>query len=258
MNNQPQKEWFFKIKPQEQREDPKDWCILSTENTIVALNIFPADFWHVIIFPKKQNVQDFTSKDEDWKYILSEEEKLDFLKTQESMKEKLLDILNNNPELIINIYKSWIENDSLMSKISWCKERLQEVMQNWNNFKQKDVKFSWIWNYFENRWPHSWRMISTYHTQFIPQFWKSDTIETSDALSYLLTWDRNSGFLKREEILSQKNWIIFEDEKFCAILDKNPSSFGHIAITWKDDNIKSIKDFSSEFSDNFFEFIEHV
>jgi diadenosine tetraphosphate (Ap4A) HIT family hydrolase len=58
-----QKEGFFKIKPQEAWTDPLDGCIVETQNAIVALNIVPASFGHVLVFPKNQHARDFNDTD---------------------------------------------------------------------------------------------------------------------------------------------------------------------------------------------------
>ncbi len=260
MSNMP-KEWFFKIKPQEKWEDFNDWCLYLSSHTIASLNITPSSFWHVIIFPKNQFAKDIISKDTNGNYILSRKERADFLKTSLIVRKNLQEILNNNPEQIINIYKTWMNNEVLMEKINWCRERLQKIMENWNVFLKtqnwKENCYDGIWNSFENRGPHSWRMISTYHTQFVPQYWNSNkTIETSDALYFLLNNSEENNTpptLTREEILNRKNWIIYENNYFKAILESAPVSFWHVAITWKYKNIQYIDQFSLEMYDNFFD-----
>lgn len=222
---------FFKIKPIEEWSNVDTWWIYQTDHTIVALNVMPSWFGHVIIFSKNQLAHDLASQDDQGDYILSTEERKDLWEIQHNLSVLMKDVLSNR-ERIIKVYKNRSKNVELMAKIPWCKDRLEEMILFWKNLS-KSTSFG---DLFENRGPHSGRMIATYHFQYVPQY-ANYPISTQDALSDLLLSKVDTGdkSISKDELLHRKEWIVYEDDTIQAILYPNPSSFGHVAIIPQND-----------------------
>jgi diadenosine tetraphosphate (Ap4A) HIT family hydrolase len=108
---------FFKLKSLEEWGNPETGGILETDDTIAALNLVPAKFGHILFFSKNQKAHDLVEKDKNGAYVLSEQERTDFIKASHQAMQEIHDILQEDPERILQVYKKWIKDDKLMSKI---------------------------------------------------------------------------------------------------------------------------------------------
>ncbi len=228
--------WFYKFKDQKERIDPKKWGLYFWNSIIWVLNNNPAKLGHSMIFPSDQRVNDYAQ--------LTTNPLEHFVYIQENIGKILFETIQNNPHQIENAYQYL-----LVWKTRENKTKIQEAITDIKNILQNEdiTKLfpSWKipWNLFINRWAFSGRMITTLHSQFVPSFWNK-VFDTDSALHYSLYHQdkENKTLLTKEEIENtEQKYTVYEDTYIKCVWEKNPTTFGQMAMMPKSDIFTTIQ-----------------